>query len=183
MPEPDRQLVDDLRRCRRGDAEAAARLYAASHRAMTLVARNHTGDNASAQDAVQEALLRVMRTPVAEVDTVRDPVPWLLAITRNVALNAARGEARRAQRERWRVVPSKGENDPDEGLQEAIAALPPERREVLILRHFLGLTWAQAGAALGITDRGAEARHRAALEELRAALGSQTNTTTERSHA
>lgn len=183
MPSLTDQLTEDLRRCRRGDEDAARRLYAQVATPMEMLAQGITGDRALAQDAAQSALLRFMRTPVETVDQVNGALPWLLAITRNAAINMVRTEVRRTKRERECVPGPPEENNQDEPLRQLIAALSTEHREVIILRHFIGLAWEQIGAALGITDRGAASRHRAAINALHAGLKEQEPITVEQRHA
>ncbi len=164
------RLTAELRRCRGGDEIAARRLYANAGRAMELVALACTNDRADAQDVVQAALLRVLETPIERVDAVREALPWLLKITRHVALNHRRTDQRRCARERTALLginhSPQNENPPEE-LMPAIAALELDHREIIILRHFIGLTWTQIGETLGITDRAGAARHRVALEQMR----------------
>jgi len=180
MTAPADSLTRDLRRCRRGDEMAARRLYARAGGAMEMVAFACTNDRADAQDAVQLALVRVLATPMERVDEVREALPWLVKITRNVAINSCRSESRRGARERVAIsrngVHQNGAHHngapvgaPDE-LRSAIGALSLEHREVVILKDFIGLTWVQIGDTIGLTDSACAARHRAALGILRTTL-------------
>lgn len=183
MPDRTDHLTEDLRLCRRGDEDAARRLYAQAARPMEMLAGGITGDQSLAQDAAQSALLRFMRTPVDAVDRVDAALPWLLAITRNAAINLVRTESRRTKRERAYVPAAPEANAADERLRQAIGALRTEHREVIILRHCIGLTWEQIGAALGITDRGASTRHKAAVDALHARMSTNTPNIAEQHHA
>jgi len=167
------RLTADLRRCRRGDEIAARRLYANAGSAMELVALACTNDRADAQDVVQSALLRVLETPTERIDDVREALPWLLKITRHVALNHLRASRRRDTREHAVILGnnhSQQDENPQEDLMSAIAALEIDHREIIILRHFIGLTWTQIGETVGITDRAGAARHKVALEQLRQSM-------------
>jgi RNA polymerase sigma-70 factor (ECF subfamily) len=175
MTAPADTLIEDLRNCRRGDEIAARRLYASVGGSMELVALAVTNDRASALDVVQQALLRVLEAPLEQVDEVRDVLPWLLKITRNVAINSVRSDSRRTARERLSYVLQHGSNENGAAqdrndLNTAIASLTLEHREVIILRHFIGLTWVQIGHAIGLTDSACAARHKTALEQLRTAI-------------
>jgi RNA polymerase sigma factor (sigma-70 family) len=129
--------------------------------------------SSDAEDVVQEALLRAYRA----FDGFRgsDAKPWLLAIVRNCHYTAA------AQKHRHRAEPLPGEGemeiaadvaDPEaqaidsdraRRLNLAIAALPPEFRETLILREMEDLSYREiadvTGAPIGtVMSRLARAR-------------------------
>lgn len=56
-------------------------------------------------------------------------------------------------------------------VREALEALDPPYREVLVLRHLEGMSIAEVAAALGITVAAARKRHVRALERIRERLG------------
>jgi len=56
-------------------------------------------------------------------------------------------------------------------VREALADLPPEQCEVVVLKVWHGHTFAEIGALLGIPPNTASSRYRYALEKLRAILG------------
>jgi RNA polymerase sigma-70 factor (ECF subfamily) len=58
----------------------------------------------------------------------------------------------------------------DEALAAAVAALPPEQREVIALKIDGGLTFAEIAGVIGVSANTAASRYRYALEKLRAAL-------------
>ncbi len=94
--------------------------------------------------------------------------PWLAGIATHKAADVQRRRARTVDAE------SAAESHDDDLLletREALSALPAHYREVLLLRYLLGLSEAEAAAALGvrvgtIKSRCSRAR-RALLEELR----------------
>ena len=55
-------------------------------------------------------------------------------------------------------------------LRNAIAALPENDRQIILLRHFDGMGNAEAAAALGIEEKAASIRHVRALERLQKKL-------------
>ena len=55
-------------------------------------------------------------------------------------------------------------------LRDAIAALPENDRQIILLRHFDGMGNAEAAAALGIEEKAASIRHVRALERLQKKL-------------
>jgi RNA polymerase sigma-70 factor (ECF subfamily) len=57
-----------------------------------------------------------------------------------------------------------------ERVRTALAQLPPNDREVVILRHLEQLTLKEIAAVLGITGPAAQSRYRRAVERLHAVL-------------
>jgi len=137
-------------------------------------------DEHDAQDVVQDASLRAVRFFDGFVGDRRDARAWLLSIVRNCCYSwSAR---RRAERDTLRQVddPSLVLVDPratdDRAiagserarLERAIAALPVELREVLVLRELSDLSYREisevAGIPMGtVMSRLSRARERLAL--------------------
>ena len=93
---------------------------------------------AEAEDVFQEAFVRFWQTR----DSVREPLLYLYRCVRNAALDRARSAARRQRHERAAAPPA-GEPLPEAPLDqrererkinEAVAKLPPQQREVVALR-------------------------------------------------
>lgn len=122
-------LVDGIRA---GHPAALDRLVARIHARVLRWARRYTDDEDSAEDVAQEVLIGLERR-VHQFQGHSRFTTWLFAVTRSVALNHRRREARRvtlrAGQENTSVVSS------DE------AALEPDRQRMtaLILRYFEGL--------------------------------------------
>ena len=55
-------------------------------------------------------------------------------------------------------------------VESALAQLPDEQREVVVLKIWGGLTFAQIAAALGVNQNTAASRYRYAIERLESAL-------------
>ena len=119
--------------------------YATVHR---YVARRV--ESAAVQDVVAETFLTAWR----RFDQVEgDPLPWLLGIARRVCANHLRGRARRtALRERLVAEPAPGQPAPataDRELLTALASLPEEDREALLLVGWDRLSNAEAARIIG----------------------------------
>lgn len=135
--------------------------------ALVLYARQWPCD---AEDVVQDALVSLMRqSPPPE-----NPARWLYRVVRNGAIDASRRQAVRASHERkggelrdaW--FESNLETPLDAAdAQRALAALPLELREVVVLRIWGGHTLAEIGELTGCSSSTAHRNYNAALAELR----------------
>jgi RNA polymerase sigma-70 factor (ECF subfamily) len=156
-----------------GDADAFAALYDCHAPALFRVAWTLLRCRADAEDAVQEVFLGLVRSR-ALLGRVEDLRAYLFAALRHAA-------GRLAARRRVGMplpldeLPAKAAADPDPAgrLDEALAALPPEQREVLTLKIDGGLTFAQVAAVLGIRPNTAASRYRYALEKMRTLLSEE----------
>lgn len=156
---------------RRLEALVARHWAAAYHLALPL-----TGDPAAAEDAAQDAFVRVLEQ-ASRFDPRRAFRPWLLRIVRNVALDQRRARERRARHEA-RAPEAARPLGVDPALAEErarvralVAALPHDLRDALCVRYVGGLSLAEAADALECPEGTVSSRVRRGLEALRQALG------------
>jgi RNA polymerase sigma-70 factor (ECF subfamily) len=134
-----------------------------------------------ADDVVAETFLVAWRR-LADVPH-DDPLPWLLAVARNVARNDQRGHRRyEALWRRLPVPPPTGPPDdpPDHDLaavRRALDALDEADRELLVLVTWDDLTPTQAARALGCTPGTARVRLHRARRRFAAALDAAKRST------
>lgn len=144
-----------------GDRTAVAPLVAAHETPLLRFARALLGDAALAQDAVQEAFLRVLREG-ARLRDVKALFPWLLQVTRNICHDLRRKELRMDRKhEASAVLDPKPAAAPADAraldgelrdrVQAAVAALPEKQREVLRLKLWEGLTYREIAVRLEMT--------------------------------
>lgn len=124
---------------------------------------------ADAEDAVQEAFLRVLRhrDTLAEV---RDRRVWLIRIVWNIVLDRKRRAKTRPETddvaELARVLPSNGLSAEQVAaaaqhhahVLECVEQLPTKEREVLLLSAFEELTSVEISTVLGITESSVRSR-------------------------
>lgn len=158
-----------------GRDEAFATLYAREGAALYRVAFALLRSRPDAEDVVQEVFvgLAQARATLASVGNLR---AYLFTALRHAAAKAAaRRRANRLEplvnRDVAAPEPPALAVAPAARLERALAALPPDRREVLALKIDAGLTFREIGDVLGVSPNTAGSRYRYALAELRDALG------------
>lgn len=142
--------------------------------ALLLFARQQTRSEADARDVLQEAALECWeRQPEGRTP----PLPLVFATIRRRAIDLARSNERRAQREsaagadspqNW-FDPSPEDRERARMLQDAMTGLTDIYRDVITLKIWGGLTFEQIARALEIPANTAASRYRYGLAELRKA--------------
>jgi RNA polymerase sigma-70 factor (ECF subfamily) len=132
-------------------------------------------DEALAEDAAQEVLVRVWRA-LPRFEGRSSVSTWIYAITRNLCLTrAARRAADEIRRSRLAAVPDHaGRQPPSEyDLEQALARLPPHYRRVLVLFYYEGKSYEAVAEALGLPLGTVKTHLNRARKRLRAALEEQ----------
>jgi RNA polymerase sigma-70 factor, ECF subfamily len=153
---------------------------AAYRKSLLARARSVVVDPALAEEAVQEALVRAWRS-CSSFDPDSGPLlPWLLALTRNVAIDLARWRSRRppvvaTAEPAEHPTPSTGIDAEDlvllrDELVEALAELGPTHRSVIIQTVLRDRSPAEVAAELGIPAGTVRSRVHYALRSLRERL-------------
>jgi len=154
-----------VRAAQRGSAsgiEALFRLHwPRAHRAAYLVVH----DAAAAEDIAQEAFLAAVRN-LARFDRRRPFGPWLHRIVVNRAIDWARARQLRGEAELV-DAPAPEQGGLDGSLLGALAALPPDQRAVIVLRHLLEYTPGEIAELLGLPRGTVNSRLRRGLDSLR----------------
>lgn len=147
---------------------------------LTLYARQWL-DAASADDVVQEALTALL----TQRTMPNDPIAWMYRTVRNAAIDHARVSSRRRKREAA-VAQSRQEwfDDRPENLIDAETAervlknLPSDQREVVVMRIWGELGFAQIAEILQISVSTVHARYTGALQQMRNELEKPCRTKT-----
>src|SRR4051794_23587199 len=137
---------------------------------LVLFARQFVRSVADAEDIVQDAFVKFWRKqhPI-------DNRALLFATVRSTAFDLLRRDSRRARREAdamadlgHAVEPQfDGATDSQRALIGAIDHLPTEQREVLVMKIWNELTFADIATVLGISQNTAASRYRYALAALK----------------
>ena len=184
---PDEHLMRQFQR--RLDGEAFERLVGRYAARALAAARQILADGAAAEDAVQETFLRVVRAR-RQYQVDRPFGVWFFTILRNVCRDVLRRRGLEVRAMAHLAVESEEASDPPSapedlrasgmrwhGLQareswagcpwhDLLADLRPAERDALVLRVTQGLTLAEVGAALGISEEAAKKRVQRALRRL-----------------
>jgi len=129
-------------------------LFAQHHLELVRLATVMVGDQATAEDVVQDAFERLHRRwPI-----LREPVDTL-AYVRSSVLNGCRSVHRRAavaRKHAPQLARAGADTSPEDGavdrseLLTAMRSLPPRQREVLVLRYYADLSVAEIARTLRI---------------------------------
>ena len=150
--------------------EALGGLYDATASRLVRYAGTLTRQRDDAEDAVQAALVRIALRPGL---LARAKYPWayLLKITRNEALNIVR--RRRPMRSLtrpdariWSDAPLHGQEEIHQLVRLALRKLPAPQAEVVVLKIWEEMTFAEVGEILGQSPNTAASRYRYALQKL-----------------
>jgi len=175
----DRQL---LRRFTENNSqEAFAALTARYLNLVYSVCRREVADDETAEDVTQAVfLILARRAPALGRNVVLSG--WLFQTARFAARNARLQAQRRAVYEQKAAEAmgeqSQGREDAawseiEPLLNRSLAALRDGDRECVLLRFFQGLSFTEAGAALGLSEEAARKRVGRALDKMRLFLGKE----------
>lgn len=142
---------------------------------LRALARGLVGDDHAADDVVQQTFVAAVEHPPGGGVPLR---PWLARVARNFSLRTLRGDDRRAKRDAA-IVPPPAPSTPAESaartemfreVVDAVLALEPIYRDVVIARFFDGLDMPDAAARLGVPVETARTRLKRAIATLRERL-------------
>ena len=184
-PAPDAgEAADDAElagRVKDGDAGALKELYARHGSACYGLARRIVVDATLAQDVVQEVFLALWHR--SSHDPSRGAVrTWLLTITHHKSVDAVRREERRNSRQTTLDALDAVHDDAPgphaeamarlraAEVRNALADLPDEQRQAVLLAYYGGYTQREISAMTGVPLGTVKTRTLAALRKLRNAL-------------
>jgi RNA polymerase sigma-70 factor, ECF subfamily len=168
-----RRVSQAVRRAQLGDREALGFLYARYADNVHGYVRSIVHDAHEAEDVTQQVFAKLIRV-IGKYEERDVPFfAWVLRVARNVALDHLR---------RQRLVPVEelmitdhGSGDPAGGrrmrdLREALAELPKDQCEVLVLRHFAGLSPMEIATRTGRSEGSIHGLHHRGRRALKAEL-------------
>jgi RNA polymerase sigma-70 factor, ECF subfamily len=158
---PTRTANDDdvrlARACAEGDTDVFEQIYRQHSERMKSVAYNHLGNVSDAEDVVQETFLKVHRA-ASTYNGQSAFTTWLYRILINNCYDALRRRQRRIQEapiDDLITTERAGQSVDDAKrmtLRKMLAGLPEQRRTVFLLFEVEGLSHAEIGQILDITE-------------------------------
>jgi len=145
-----------------------ASLFAAAYR----VAFRLLGDREEASDVAQEALARASLR-WARLVAAGDPVPWVVRVAANLALDRWRRLRVASRHAAALVEPTTDSMAERVDLHRALSALPRRQRDVVVLRYVADLPEAEVASALGCSVGTVKTHASRGLASLRAALADE----------
>ena len=179
--------ADALAQARRGDPEGFRVLVEQYSRPVFRLAFRMTGNEADAEEVVQEAFLRAYRG-LGRFDGRAQFKTWLYRIATNAGLDLLRKRKRDEERREpvapeglhpAEVLPSENPS-PDRLAQseemrvrvgDALGRLAPKEKAAFVLRHFEGMSIAEIGGTLEMRSSAVKNNIFRAVQKLRAELG------------
>jgi len=173
------ELLALVEAARSGDRDAFAALYRARFAPIMRYVRGLLRSGDPVEDAVADTFVEAWR----DLPKLRKPAAfdgWLYRIAHRRALAVASKRSATVDLEAVAEVADDDQHVAPEAMAEqseererirvALLRLPDEQREVLVLRHFQGLSHREIGAALGKSEQAVRAQHYRAARELRGHL-------------
>src|ERR1051325_3118682 len=155
--------------------EAFAQLVTRYLGIVYAAARRQVNEPHLAEDVAQTVFIRLAKKAASLSESIVLS-SWLLSATRYIASNTNRVEARRRHYERKaasmhsELTPVETTSEIEPVLDEALAALAENHRDVLTLRFFESRSVREVAEALKLTEDAAKQRISRAIRQLRSAL-------------
>jgi RNA polymerase sigma-70 factor (ECF subfamily) len=140
--------------------------------------RLNGGDRHSAEDIMQETMLRAWSHAESLRGSDRSMRPWLFTVARRLVIDANRQRDTRPHEVEYPSAAG-ADSSLEDGFEatqvrdeviRALRSLPPAQREVILYTHYLGLSVAEVAQKLGIPPGTVKSRTHNALRALRARL-------------
>jgi RNA polymerase sigma-70 factor (ECF subfamily) len=180
-PETAREVRLAIARAKEGDRDAVRLLYIRYSDNVYGYVRSIVRDEKEAEDLTQQVFMKLITVIGKYTDCGVPFTGWLLRLTRNVALDHLR---------RRRPTPTDEVIGPDTHTDEshresardfyaALATLPEEQRDVVVMRHIIGLSPPEIAEQMGRSEssiHGLHHRGRRALKQELMRLGAAPST-------
>jgi len=170
-------------RCKRGSTDALGRIYEKYKTDMLVLAMALLNDKSAAEDVMHDVFLSFVLN-IERFGLTGSLKGYLLTCLANRARNLNRAKNRQSIEPEPTEPVSAGSDGPlrtivcNEQLQQlnsAMAELPYDQREVIMLHFQAGITFRAIGRSLGISANTAKSRYRYGLDNLRSILDGEVN--------
>lgn len=160
---------------RKGDKGAYALLVRRHYKHVFIVCLGVAGNIEDAEDATQETMLK----GYVQLKKLRNSSqfgPWITKIAKNLCINIVRGKQRTRKIIAGKMTQPIAMQSENEKLHRAIASLPLEIRQPLVLYYFDGQSVQKVASNLEVSTSIVYSRLRAAINELHRLLDGQGET-------
>ena len=184
------QEAELIRRAKARSHEAWTEIYETNHRKLFRYVIARVGDHDLAEDLTATVFVEALKSIDGYASRGRPLLAWLYRIARNVVNYHHRSRYRRSAAQELLAAPARvlsqfitgrreegvtadGEQgDPTSAverwdLQEAIARLSSDQRDVIVLRYFVGLTTPEVATVVGKHERAVYSLQTRAVKALR----------------
>ena len=165
--------AEAVRLCQDGSLDAFRHLVERYQDVLYGTAYLMTSNGAIAGECVQESFLSAWRG-IGGFRNGSPVKPWLVRILVNTVLDLRR--RRHLPTDYIEGAALLGEDDPakqvsdKEAIRQALAVLPEEQRQVVMLKYFTGMTTSETAEALGCAEGTVKSRLHRALQHMRIEL-------------
>ncbi len=159
-------------KAKQGDPEGLHYLYVRYADDVLRYVTSFVRDHHEAEDITQNVFAKLM-TAIKKYEQREVPFDaWILRVSRNAALDHLRAKRAIPTDEVRQVDIGRAQTGLDRGraLREALEELPEDQREVLVLRHIVGLSPVEIAGALDKTESSVHGLHHRGRRSLRASL-------------
>ena len=169
-----RELEQLLLRLGGGDREALRAIYQRTRGAVYAMALGLLKNAQDAQDITQETYVRLWQG-AGQYRPQGSPMGWILTVCRNLALEQLRRRERQGtlSDEEWDAIPAGDTGLPPEErqlLQDALAALADQERQILLLHAAAGLRHREIAALLQLPLGTVLSKYQRARKKCKASL-------------
>ena len=168
------------------DAAALAELYDRHSRLLFGLILRIVRDRSEAEEILQEAFMRVWKRAEIYDGQMGGPLPWIVRVARNCAIDRLRARGVRAAMEAPPIEPAAVESPTSSGIQtpeaavldaerrekvtDALAGLPAEQRQLIEAAFFDGYTHSELSQRYGLPLGTVKTRIRAGMLAMRKRL-------------
>ena len=168
------ELEQLLLRTGQGDRDAFAQLYSLTRDGVYALALSLLHDAHEAQDIAQDTFVKVWESAPA-YRPQGSPMAWLLTVARNLARTRLRQGGRQVglDEEAWNAIPAAAPDVSPEDrqlLQEALARLSPEERQIVLLHAAAGLKHRETAQLLELPLSTVLSKYHRGLKKLKALM-------------
>ena len=161
------QLDRWIKAIARGDRDALAQLYAATHGAVYAYALSILKNRLDAEDVLQDCYITILRS-AGQYKSQDKPMAWIMTITRNLCLKLLRQQQRYLPLENEELY-CRAETDPDDRLliRQCMQQLTDQERQIVVLHAVAGFSHGEIAKHLDLKLGTVLSKYHRAIQKLK----------------